>query len=183
MKHIKLWEQWQSLNMPNHDSDEGSDDREYKSTLDKFLTWAIGSEWRNSWDWMEDSMMINDEYIERNDCIGYLELFKKNSDLEIEIDSQNLGGQVMNEWVIDDVVFTLVTAGWPFSEDDDVTDEEYDTYIRLMRDLGDKLEKMGSNQIDLIDFIKLSAKEGDDLDQLTAIGFGNWLNLQRSGAN
>jgi hypothetical protein len=180
MKYIKLYEHWQGFNKEEKDADE----KEYTVTIDKLLTWAEGPHWREDWEWMSDILMIDEEFPEEEEYIGYLELLKKNRDLEVLVYSQNLDGQITSDWSVEGVEFSLITWEWPFEEEDLLDELEQETVLRLAEELGDsRLELIGANRADLIDFVSWAAERGEDLKLLSPTGFENWFELQRGGAN
>ena len=179
MKYIKLFESWQGFSK-NKDEEE----REYTCSLDKLLTWAVGGDWSSDQDWMLDILMIDDEFPSEGECIGYLELLKRNRELEIEVYSQEVDGQVDSSWLIGDTQFDLITFEWPFEDADTLSDLEDEAVTRLAREIGDDgLRKIGANMVDLIDFVAWSHARGEDLTVITPTGFRNWFRLQVGGIN
>jgi hypothetical protein len=179
MKHIKLFETWQGFS-----KSEDEEEKDYRVSLDKLLTWAVDQDWSSDWSWMPNILMVNDEFPDEGECIGYLELLKKNREVEIEVYSQMIDGQVDSSWVIDDTVFDLITWEWPFEDADSLDDLENATVRKLVDEIGEGgLIEIGANIVDLIDFVDWSGDRGEDLTTLTPIGFRNWFRLQRGGAN
>jgi hypothetical protein len=180
MKHIKLFEHWQGFIKAR----EEEEDREYRVTVDRILTWAVGPEWSDDWSWMPDILMVDDEFPEDGECIGYLELLKKNRDLEVDVSSQEIDGQIDSSWFIGDTVFDLITWEWPFEEADSLDDLEQAIVRKLAEEIGEEgLRRMGANAVDLVDFVSQASSRGDALTELSSIGFRNWLELQRGGIN
>ena len=180
MKHIKLFEHWQSFSKGR----EEESDREYRVTVDEILTWATGPEWSDDWSWMPDILMVDDEFPEEEECIGYLELLKRNRGLEVDVFSQELDGQIGSSWLIEDTVFDLITWEWPFEEADSLDDLEQAIVRKLAEEIGEEgLRRIGANMVDLVDFVDWSSERGESLAELSPIGFRNWLGLQRGGAN
>jgi len=180
MKYIKLFEHWQGFNK----EEDSEDEREYKVTVDKLLNWAVGPHWSEDQEWMLDILMVDDEFPSEGECIGYLELLKRNRELEIDVYSQEMDGQVGSSWVIDDIVFDLITWEWPFEDTDTLGDLEEAMVNKLVDEIGEGgLMEIGANLVDLIDFVAWSHGRGEDLTSLTATGFRNWFRLQRGGVN
>jgi hypothetical protein len=180
MKYIELFESWQGFNK----NKESEKEREYRVTVDEILTWAAGPDWSDDWSWMPDILMVDDEFPEDENCIGYLELLKKNSDLEVDVYSQELGGQTSSTWVIEDTVFDLISWDWPFEEEEDLEELETSVVRKLQDEIGEEgLRRIGATVVDVIDFVDWSSERGEDLTGLTSTGFKNWLGLQRGGAN
>lgn len=180
MKYIELFENWQSFSK----NQESEKEREYKVTVDEILTWAAGPDWSDDWSWMPDILMVDDEFPEDEDYIGYLELLKKNRDLEVEVYSQEMDGQTSSDWVIDDTEFSLISWDWPFEESDDLEELEEAMVRKLQDEIGEEgLRGIGATVVDIIDFVDWSSERGDDLTRLSPIGFRNWLELQRGRAN
>ena len=180
MKYIKLFESWQGFSKNREEETE----KDYQVSLDKLLTWAVGPEWSSDWEWMPDILMVDDEFLDEVECIGYLELLRKNRELEISVYSQMIDGQVDSSWVIDDIGFSLITFEWPFEDADSLDDLEKAVVQKLVDEIGaDGLERIGANLVDLIDFVAWSSDRGEDLTGITSTGFKNWFGLQRGGIN
>lgn len=181
MKHIKLFEHWQWLNR----EEEGSTERDYQTTVDSLLTWAAGPDWREDWSWMEESLLVDDKWLEEDEAIGYHELLKKNGDSEIEVYSQETDGQVESSWSIGGVGFNLISWDWPFSDGDgDLTEVEMEVVDRLVRELAGDPVMRSANVVDIIDFVQLAIREkGEEPAVVSSIGFKNWYRIQRSNAN
>lgn len=180
MKYIKLFESWQGFNKSREEDAE----REYTCSLDKLLTWAVGEDWNSDWEWMPDILMVDDDFPSEEECIGYLELLKRNRELEINVYSQMIDGQVDSSWVIGDTGFSLITFEWPFEDADSLDDLEEAVVQKLVDEIGEEgLKRIGANIVDLIDFVGWSSDRGEDLTGLSPIGFKNWFELQRGRAN
>lgn len=180
MKYIKLFESWQGFNKSREEETE----KDYQVSLDKLLTWAVGPEWNSDWEWMPDILMVDDEFLDEGECIGYLELLKRNRELEISVYSQMIDGQVDSSWVIDDTRFSLITFEWPFEDADSLDDLEKAVVQKLVDEIGeDGFIEIGANIVDLIDFVSWSHGRGEDLAGITSTGFKNWFGLQRGGIN
>jgi hypothetical protein len=179
MKYIKLFESWQGFGKSKEE-----EEKEYTCSLDKLLTWAVGGDWSSDWEWMLDILMVDDEFPSEGECIGYLELLKRNRELEIEVYSQEADGQVGSSWWIGDTQFDLITWEWPFEDVDTLSDLEDGVVTGLAREIGeDGLKKIGANIVDLIDFVNRSHGRGEDLTVLTPTGFRNWFRLQVGSIN
>ena len=180
MKHIKIFEHWQDLGKSREEAEE----KEYRVTVDELLSWAAGPDWSEDPEWMPDLLMVDDEFPEEGELIGYLELLKRNRDLEVDVYSQNMSGQIVSSWLIGDTVFDLITWEWPFEDADSLGDLEQAIVRKLAEEIGEEgLRRMGANAVDLIDFVDWSSSRGDELTELSPIGFRNWFGLQRGGAN
>ena len=180
MKYIKLFESWQGFSKNREEETE----KDYQVSLDKLLTWAVGPEWSSDWEWMPDILMVDDEFLDEVECIGYLELLRKNRELEISVYSQMIDGQVDSSWIIDDIGFSLITFEWPFEDADSLDDLEKAVVQKLVDEIGENgLERIGANLVDLIDFVAWSSDRGEDLAGITLTGFKNWFGLQRGGIN
>jgi len=180
MKHIKLYETWQWLNQ-----EPDKDDREYSCTVGDLLDWAIGPDWLEDQDWMVDSLLIGDEPVDESDAIGYHELFKRASDQQIEVDSQQLGGQIDNSWQLGDLYFSLITDDWPFTDDsDNLTQAEEAIVVQIHQALKTDPIMQLASIVDIIDFVQLQTRgQGLDPKNLSATSFKNWYSLQRIGSN
>lgn len=179
MKHIKLWETWQWLNQ-----DEASDEeREYRATVEELLSWAAGPDWAEDPDYLIDFLMVDDEWPDSSELIGYHEMLKKKADRELEIYSQEMGGQIYSDWGLDGVDFSLISFDWPLSLGDELTDEEKKVYSRLVAELDPELIELGASRADIIDFIVEMSRKEESLLKLSSTGFKNWFSLHRSGAN
>ena len=180
MKYIKLFESWQGFSKSREEDAE----KEYTCSLDKLLTWAVDGDWSSDWEWMPDILMVDDEFPSEEECIGYLELLKRNRELEIEVYSQEIDGQVDSSWVIDDTVFDLITFEWPFEDAEVLSDLEEATVKRLSHEIGEGgLAEIRATVVDLIDFVAWSHGRGEDLTRITPTGFKNWFRLQVGGIN
>jgi hypothetical protein len=178
MKYIKLFESWQGF------SKSEEKEKSYTCSLDKLLTWAVDGDWSSDWEWMPNILMVDDEFPDEGECIGYLELLKKNREVEIEVYSQVIDGQVDSSWEIDDTLFDLITFDWPFEDADSLDDLEKATVQKLVDEIGEKgLIEIGANIVDLIDFVDWSSDRGEDLAGITPTGFKNWFRLQVGGIN
>jgi hypothetical protein len=180
-RYIKLFEQWQWLNREDSDSNE----RDYRTTIDQLLTWAIGPDWKEDPSLIADSIQVDDEFLEEDELIGYHETLKRNSDTQIDLYSQLIDGQVDNSWTINDIYFTLITWDWPFETDEeDVTDEEREIINTVSNQLsGDPIMQI-ANIADIIDWAQSQIRQHHtDPSSLTPTGFKNWFNIQRSSSN
>ena len=180
MKYIKLFENWQRFNKKEEDSQE---DREYRCKLGKLLDWEI-SDWRDDPEWIEDVIMIEDEWLDPEQAEYYLQRFIYMQDEEIDVDSQMMDGQVLNSWWMDGEYFTFITHDWPFTESDNLTHEEQAAINRLFIELEKDPILPEISTPDIIDFVIDSVRKSRiSPDELTSIGFKNWFGLQRGRAN
>lgn len=178
-KYIKLFEEWQALNNNN----DNIEDKEYQTTIGELLNWATDSDWQDDKDSIIDLLMIDDEWPTDEELVGYHQMLKNNRDSKIHVYSQQIDGQILSEWVLDKIVFSVISWDWPFSKNDDLTKEEIDTYLRLERELSSDLEKLGANRADIILYVRDMNNNGVQSDEISSIGFKNWLSLYRSGSN
>ena len=179
MKHIKLFESWQRFNKENTDDS----DREYTCTLDKLLSWEI-PDWQQDWEWLEDVVMLGDDWMTEEEAEYYLERFIQVKDEEISIDSQIIDGQVLNSWWMDGEYFTFITHDWPFTDNGNLTPEEETALHKLFAQLEGHAILQSANTADIIDYVLHAVrKEKIDPAKLTTIGFKNWFGLQRGGIN
>ena len=179
MKYIILFETWQWLNR-DEDSDE---ERDYRATVGELLSWVSGPDWADGPENLIDFLMVDGDWPDSDELIGYHEMLKKRADTEIEIYSQEMDGQVCSDWGLDGVDFSLISNDWPFSLSDELTDEEKKVYSRLVAELDPELIGLGANLADIIDFIVEMRHKGESHLKLSSTGFKNWFSLQRSGAN
>ena len=179
MKHIKVFETWQWLNR-DRDSNE---ERDYRAKVGELLSWAAGPDWAEDPDLLIDLLMVDDEWPDMDELIGYHEMLKRRADSELEIYSQEVHGQISSDWELDGVDFSLISFDWPFSSADVLTDEEMEAYDRLVTKLDPELIGLGANRADIIDFIVKMRNGGESALRLSPTGFRNWFSLQRLGAN
>jgi len=177
MKYIKLWETWQWLNR-EEDSDE---ERDYRATVGELLDWAAGPGWREDPEHLIDSLMVDDEWPDEHELIGYHEQLKQNSGVEVSVYSQQADGQILSDWRLGDTEFVLVSFDWPFNSDEGLDVEQLAEYDRLARGLEPWFEKLGANRADIIDFIVDRTGRGES--DLSVTGFMNWFALKRLGKN
>lgn len=181
MKYIKLFESWQWFNKKDDDKWE---DREYRCTLAKLLDWEI-PDWRIDPEWIEDVVMVDEEWVDPEQAEYYLERFIFMQGEEIDVDSQMIDGQVLNSWWMDGEYFTFITQDWPFTEfSETLNPEENKAFNRISSELEGDTESSEISTADVIDFVEWSVRQKRiDPRELTVTGFKNWLDLQRGWAN
>jgi hypothetical protein len=178
-KYIKLFEAWQWLNR-EEEPDEG--EREYSTTVGDLLTWAVGPDWAEDWDWMLDVMMVDWDWINVDEAIGYHSQLKSSAGVEVTAFSEDSDGSIETYWEMDGVNWVLITQDWPFSEDGDLTREEESAVLRILRELGPGAG--GATTPDVIDWVQSQVRgAGLSADDLSAAGFKNWFGLGRAGLN
>jgi hypothetical protein len=178
MKHIKLFETWQGFT-----SKEESKDRDYTTTVDELLSWAAGQDWKEDLENLIDLLMVDGDFPTNTELIGYHEMLKRRADSTIEVYSQELDGQVLSDWVLDGVEFSLVSWDWPLTSGEILDEAEEEAYFRLVAQLEPEFEAIGANRADLMDFIQWASGRGDSPRDLSVVGFKNWFAMRRSGAN
>lgn len=147
--------------------------------------WTIGPDWLEDYDWIIEVLLIDDEPVDELDAIGYHEMIKRASNQEINVDSQQIGGQIDNSWQLNDVYFSLITNDWPFTDESgDLTQEETSIVHRIHQELENDPIMQLANVVDIIDFVQREIREqGIDLKNISSASFKNWYQLQRIGSN
>ena len=179
MKYIKLWEIWQWL-----DQEDGSEDeRNYRVTIGELLDWAADPEWREDPDSLMDLLMIDGDWPDKQELIGYHEQLKQNSGVEVSVYSQQVDGQIFSEWLLDEIRFGLVSFDWPFDEEDDLGEEAAVEVRRILAGLSGDRVLDSATVVDVVDFVHGEIKRGRSATELTPLGFKNWFALKRLGKN
>jgi hypothetical protein len=178
-KYIKLWETWQWL---NREEEPNEGEREYSTTVEDLLTWAVGPDWAEDWDWVPDTIMIDWDWIDDDEAIGYHEKLKSSANLEIQAFSEESDDSIETYWQMGGITWVIVSQDWPFNEDEDLTEEEKSAVLKIVAEV--KPESMGATTPDVIDWVLHQVRKlGQRPERLTSAGFRNWFELGRAGLN
>ena len=181
MKHIILFENWEWIS--NNSEEDSEEDRELITTVDALLNWAVGPDWKEDYESLMDIIKVDGDWPSSDEWIGYHQLLKGSANKKIELYSQLVDGQVFSDWTLGETEFSFVSYDWPFEEADQLTQEEQEAYHRLFHELEPEFKRLGTNQVDLIDFIMELTQKGKKPRDLSASEFREWIKLNKTYLN
>ena len=179
-RYVQLFEIWQWLG----GEEEETNEREYSTTVGELLDWLIGPDWREDWAWLPDTLMVDWEWPDDGESIGYHQRLKMSAEDGIEVSATDDGGEIELSWSLDGVDYLCTSPGWPFSDESDesMTDEEGAIAVKIFGEI--ESEGLGATLPDVIDWVQRSVRVmGQEPAELTSAGFRNWFGIQRLGSN